>query len=331
MELATLVSYYCLKDDYNRETKILSKLKSHFASIGLSPFGIQVALHWIQTAATEPPKLPRVHAWSLMLLNDQRRPKEGISMRWQIGCPNLFPLLRSIPRWPSQMFPWVARLEDAYPRIKEELLRLKEAQGMGFQPYRAPSWASKRQASNGIGSVSHDGGDWNVFYLFLHNLDFAANRAQCPETVALIESIEGQYDHAFFSALAPQTHVTAHHGPTNKKLRCHLPLVVPKASASCRLRVGDEVISMEEGKCFVFDDSFEHEAWNDDFDQSRIVLIVDIWHPDLNPNEVKFFTFLRDAQLKQEKKMMDIDPSNDNFYSIIKQSYGTANPRAVWA
>ena len=61
------------------------------------------------------------------------------------------------------------------------------------------------------------------------------------------------------------------------------------------------------------------------------MLIVDIWHPDLNPNEVKFFTFLRDAQLKQEKKMMDIDPSNDNFYSIIKQSYGTANPRAVWA
>ena len=59
----------------------------------------------------------------------------------------------------------------------------------GFQPYRAPSWASKRQAKDGVGSISHDAGNWNVYYLYLHNVDFQENRDRCPKTVALLDSI----------------------------------------------------------------------------------------------------------------------------------------------
>lgn len=66
--------------------------------------------------------------------------------------------------------------------------------------------------------------------------------------------------HAFFSALQPGTHVIAHTGPTNKKLRCHLPLTGVKGS---RLRVGGDTREQAEGTCYVFDDSFEHEAWHD--------------------------------------------------------------------
>lgn len=161
-------------------------------------------------------------------------------------------------------------------------------------------------------------------------MDFEANRALCPKTVALIDSIGDHYDHAFFSALAPNTHIKKHNGPTNKKLRCHLPLVVPP-NGSCRLRVGDEIIHAKEGKCFIFDDSFEHEAWNEDPTHSRIVLIVDVWHPDLSGAEKKFFSFLRNAQLRMDKKQSKGE--SDNFYSVIKKSYEENHSvkEAIWS
>ncbi len=97
-----------------------------------------------------------------------------------------------------------------------------------------------------------------------------------------------QYYHAFFSALTPGAHVKDHNGPTNRKLRIQFPLVGVEGS---RLRVGDETRDLEEGKCLIFDDSFNHEAWHDG-EKTRLILIFDIWHPDLTDDEVKFFTVL---------------------------------------
>lgn len=90
-------------------------------------------------------------------------------------------------------------------------------------------------------------------------------------------------------ALAPGTHVESHYGPTNKKLRCHFPLVVPKnCEEPCAwLRVATERLQLQEGKCIVFDDSFEHEAGNDHPTEPRVVLIIDIWHPELTEEEVR--------------------------------------------
>ena len=82
---------------------------------------------------------------------------------------------------------------------------------------------------------------------------------------------------AYFSRLAPGTHLNAHCGPTNARLRLHLGLVVPDG---CSIRVGDEVRTWVEGRCLLFDDSFEHEVWNNATSE-RLVLIVDVWHPDL--------------------------------------------------
>ena len=224
---------------------------------------------------------------------------------WQKGCPGLIPGLRSLPFWEApalraESLPWVAKLEGSFEAIRAELLALRGKNA--FRPYRAPSSANATAAQDGIGSISHDAGEWNVYYLFLHNMDFAENRAHCPETCAAIEAVGSQYQHAFFSALAPGTHITKHHGPTNKKLRCHLPLVVPEGQ--CRLRVGDETRIVEEGKCMIFDDSFEHEAWNDDSKTTRIVLILDVWHPDLKKKEIKFLDYLQQAALRAEKKMV---------------------------
>jgi len=95
--------------------------------------------------------------------------------------------------------------------------------------------------------------------------------------------------------MAPNTHILPHYGPTNKKLRCFLPLFVPEQEggsededqkSSAWITVHGERHYLQEGQCFVFDDSFYHEAGNDNTNHPRIVLIFDVWHPDLTAEEV---------------------------------------------
>jgi aspartate beta-hydroxylase len=145
-------------------------------------------------------------------------------------------------------------------------------------------------------------------------MKFDENCIKVPRTVEIIQNlIPRQYNHAFFSALTPDSHVTGHNGPTNKKLRIHLPLV--GVEGSC-IRVGDETRNNKLGECLIFDDSFNHEAWHKG-DQTRLVLIFDIWHPDLSDEEVKFFSLLQKAKLKGERKYTEQTGGEDNLWSII--------------
>jgi aspartyl/asparaginyl beta-hydroxylase (cupin superfamily) len=93
---------------------------------------------------------------------------------------------------------------------------------------------------------------------------------------------------ALFSILEPHTHIPPHHGMLNTRLICHLPLIVPDG---CRLRVGNDVRLVEAGKMLIFDDSIEHEAWNDS-DDSRIILLFEIWRPELTAAECMALTAL---------------------------------------
>ncbi len=126
-------------------------------------------------------------------------------------------------------------------------------------------------------------GSWRQYALYRHGYRLDEHCARCPTTTLLVDAIPGA-DSAglvYFSVLDPHTHVVAHAGPTNLRIRCHLPLMVPDG---CALRVGKTWRAWREGKCLVFDDSFVHEADNPT-DRERIVLIVDVWHPDLTPAE----------------------------------------------
>ena len=136
--------------------------------------------------------------------------------------------------------------------IRDEILGLRKE--VGFQPYRGPSWISKVQAKDGIGSESIDSGQWNVFYIYLHEIKFDSNCEKLPKTIELIDKyLPRNYHHCFVSAVTKETHIVKHHGPTNKKLRFHLPLIGVSGS---RLRVADVTKQQEVGKAYVFDDSF---------------------------------------------------------------------------
>jgi beta-hydroxylase len=98
----------------------------------------------------------------------------------------------------------------------------------------------------------------------------------CPKSAELIYSIP-EIISCDFSFMEPNTHILPHKGYTKMVLRCHLPLIVP-AGEKCAIRVGEETHVWKEGELVVFDDSFEHEAWNKS-DEKRVVLMFDIPNP----------------------------------------------------
>ena len=149
----------------------------------------------------------RVRAWVFQRINGgaHRAVNKGsVYSPWQMKCPILVPNLEARPFWEGAVLtdklPWVSKLEALFPLIREEFLALRtQAAAGGFQPYRAPTWTQnapeERPSSENeqcqkntrdddcdIGARAHDRGSWNVFYLWLHNIDFSEHRKLCPAT-----------------------------------------------------------------------------------------------------------------------------------------------------
>ncbi len=115
----------------------------------------------------------------------------------------------------------------------------------------------------------YDGG-WDVFGLYAFGRRLDENCARCPRTRELVESVPGMTT-AGFSVLAASARITPHVGYSKAVLRCHLGLVVPDG---CALRVAGEVREWQEGRCLIFDDTLEHEAWNQG-SSPRAALLID--------------------------------------------------------
>lgn len=133
-----------------------------------------------------------------------------------------------------------------------------------------------------------------VFHLFNQGEKVLENCACCPNTVEIIESIgpfiKGcAFGNALFSVLKPGTHITPHYGPTNCRIRCHLPLFVPEG---CFLCVNDEKRQWNEMELLLFDDSFLHEAKHTGLKGERIILMLDLWQPQLSLIEKEALCFI---------------------------------------
>jgi aspartate beta-hydroxylase len=134
---------------------------------------------------------------------------------------------------------------------------------------------------------------WNAFHLFKLGQRVDANAARCPRTMAMLEHVPqpdqaGRTPAAMFSLLSPRTTIPAHVGVSNARLVTHLALIVPE---NCYFRVGNDTRQWVPGKAWVFDDTIEHEARNES-DKLRVVLIFDIWHPQLTRPERAMITAL---------------------------------------
>ncbi|XP_022622201.1 aspartyl/asparaginyl beta-hydroxylase isoform X3 [Seriola dumerili] len=125
-------------------------------------------------------------------------------------------------------------------------------------------------------------GEWGQYTLWQQGRKVANSCQGVPKTCSLLdrypEATGCKRGQIKFSVMQPGTHVWPHTGPTNCRLRMHLGLVIPKQG--CRIRCTDQIREWEEGKVLIFDDSFEHEVWQD-ADSYRLIFIVDVWHPEL--------------------------------------------------
>lgn len=153
-------------------------------------------------------------------------------------------------------------------------------------------------------------GNWDVFFLYDRGRRHEQNCLSCPTTADIVEShrsVRSLSGLVYFSRLSPGTRVMPHRGPTNMRLRCHLGIDVPE---HCGLTVDGVVRTWNVGKCIVFDDSFVHEAWNAG-DRDRLVLIVDLWHPDLSDEEVLLLEGLERYAAAQGKHLCKYWMLND--------------------
>ena len=178
-----------------------------------------------------------------------------------------YPGLRAAPWHDTSTFPIVAALERNFSVLKEEVLSIS-----AFQAENEP-----------IGRT----GSWDVAFLYECGIRQKETCARCPTLVDIIETfptVRTLGGLIYISRLAPGTTIRPHKASSSIRLRCHLAIDVPQTG--CGISVGGEAHSWEEGKCLVFDDGFNHHAWNRST-QNRIVVVIDIWHPDLSRAEIE--------------------------------------------
>lgn len=200
-------------------------------------------------------------------------------------CEGLhYPFLPADEFFDREHFPWLDRLESATADILAELEAILSDRSPGLEPYIAMAPGTPQ----GKWTPLDRSLDWGAFHLWKEGTRIDENCARAPRTTALVETlplcrIEGRAPAVFFSILKAGSHIPPHTGVTNVRSIVHLPLIVPE---NCGFRVGGETREWHVGEAFVFDDTIEHEAWNDS-DQLRVVLIVDLWPPALGQAERK--------------------------------------------
>ena len=185
-----------------------------------------------------------------------------------------FPDLPEVEFHDRRNFPWLATLEAATDAIRGEFERLVASEAAELVPYiqypedvPLKQWAALNKSRK-----------WTAIHLLQNGHRVEANARHCPATMEVLRAIPqpvaaGCSPNAMFSLLAPRTRIPPHVGVSNTRLVCHLPLIVPE---NCGFRVGAETREWQPGKAWVFDDTIEHEAWNDS-DKLRVILIVDVW------------------------------------------------------
>lgn len=179
-----------------------------------------------------------------------------------------YPGLRSQPWHDPATLPAAVELERAAPQIIAEFRRLDTS---AFVPENEPIART---------------GAWDVFVLYERGRRHAERCGLVPTVTAIVEqhrTVRSLAGLVYFSRLAPHSRVAPHRGPTNMRVRVHLGIDVPP---DCGIRAGDISSTWQSGKCIAFDDSFPHDVWNES-ERERIVLVVDLWHPDLTDDEVR--------------------------------------------
>jgi aspartate beta-hydroxylase len=193
-----------------------------------------------------------------------------------------FPFLPAVEFFDEALFGWAEHLEAKTAAIREELRALTVSGDASLRPYVAMDAGTPDSKWTPLDHSL----DWGAVFLEEYGQRDLGIAAKCPATSNALDLIDrfdppGRGPTIFLSLLKPKTRIPAHTGVSNMRTIVHLPLIVP---AGCGFRVGGETRHWEEGRALMFDDTIEHEAWNDSEDL-RAVLIFDVWNPYITPAE----------------------------------------------
>ena len=171
------------------------------------------------------------------------------------------------PIYDNAVFPWTKTIERDWHAIRAELDRVltRKDELPGFH-----------ELATDVASISQDSG-WKSFLLCGYGFHADKNIETCPRTWAACQNIPGLTT-AMFSILEPGKRLPPHRGPYNGVLRLHLGLIVPEPREQLGIRVNKDVYRWREGEAVIFDDAYEHEAWNRT-QLTRVVLFVDFRKP----------------------------------------------------
>jgi len=203
-----------------------------------------------------------------------------------------FPGVPSRTYYPRDRFPWYEELEAKTNVIRDELREvLQETQSL--EPFLGNAPKERPDMLQAWGSSP---ATWDAYFFHRHGNRYDEHCERCPHTAALLDvlpldRVRNHSPETLFSVLRPGSHILPHRGVTNTRVVTHLPLIVPP---DCALRVGGEIHTWQEGRCVTFDDTMEHEAWNKS-GETRVVLILDSWNPDLSEIEQLAVTDLVEA------------------------------------
>ena len=184
---------------------------------------------------------------------------ERQNLRWsKLGNPCVYD---------AASFPWAADVEREWHTIRDELVRVLARKG---------ELPNVQDITPDAATISRDAG-WKIFPFTAYGVRSKLNIARCPETWRIVQQIPGLRT-AMFSILDAGKHIPPHRGPYNGVLRLHLGLVVPEPHEKLGIRIGSDRCQWREGNALIFDDAYEHEAWNDT-GKMRAVLFVDFERP----------------------------------------------------
>ena len=192
----------------------------------------------------------------------------------------LFPGLPTSAYIERAALSWVEDLEAQTPAVLAELQKLLPSAAGRERVFGSD--ALEAQNLRGLEAPP----SWNGYYFYRHGERREENCQSCPDTSRALDAlplarVREHGPEVLFSVFTTGTHLLPHRGVTNTRVVGHLPLLVPE---DCALKVGGEIHEWQPGKVVVFDDTYEHEAWNRS-PRTRVVLIFDTWNPYLSEAE----------------------------------------------
>ena len=188
-------------------------------------------------------------------------------INWLESMNEKFSAIENRPIYNLDQFPWASEVEADWKKIRKELDEVMKDRE------KLPNLHDIIEQGNTIS----EGNSWKTYLLAGLGIECEKNRKRCPETVRLLDKIPNVLN-AYFSILSPGKHIPPHKGPYNGLVKYHLGLLMPEPKEKCRIRIDDQIKVWEEGKTLIFDDTYNHEVWNDT-EGHRVVLLVDFLRP----------------------------------------------------